>query len=438
MGKWEKPLIKNERLTLPEMLKEKGYQTGAIGKWHLGWNWPTHDSLAAKKENGNNVDYSMLITGGPIEHGFDYYFGDDVPNFPPYTFIENDKVTIKPTIIKPESLFGDNGIMAAGWKLEDVMPAITKKAVSYINEKSLSGKPFFLYFPLTAPHTPIAPAEEFKGKSKAGLYGDYVSEVDWVVGQIIKAQSDKKYVCIGSTDLTHYGPKYGFTPEGAGLSGIEWAKEANDKSFIDLAKHSGKDSDTVPKKTGIFGFMDIGSNHGAVDSNLFPFFNPFILTIGHQHAVDGLPCLRSYGFNIVAQGRLLESFISNANTTEPTITDRVEKMESQLLVTVAFHLFDDCSPEDLLCTHPFGPGISAHHVAGKILQNPFVNDRIGIKNLADAFQLLGVGVIYACYGKRHLFLVVFAHFRVTPFSVFAVILIVCTFFITTFRRICLP
>ena len=86
----------------------------------------------------------------------------------------------------------------------------------------------------------------------------------------------------------------------------------------------------------------------------------------------------------------MESFIRNADTTEPTITGQVEKMESRLLITVAFNLFDNCSPEDLLCTHPFRPGISAHHVAGKILQNPFVNDRIGVENLADAFQLLGV------------------------------------------------
>lgn len=184
---WDKPLIKKERLTLPEMLKEKEYQTGAIGKWHLGWNWPILDSLAVKKEKGNDVDYSKPVTGGPIEHGFDVYFGDDVPNFPPYTFIENNKVTVKPTVIKPDSLFGDKGMMAKGWKLEAVMPTLTKKAVSYINEKSSGGKPFFLYFPLTAPHTPIAPTEPFKGKSKAGLYGDYVCEVDWVVGQIIEA-----------------------------------------------------------------------------------------------------------------------------------------------------------------------------------------------------------------------------------------------------------
>jgi arylsulfatase A len=201
---WEKPLIKKERLTLPEILKEKGYQTGAIGKWHLGWNWPVYDSLATKKVKGNSVDYSKPVTGGPIEHGFDVYFGDDVPNFPPYTFIENNRVTVKPTIMKPDSLFGDKGMMAKGWKLEAVMPAITKKAVSYINEKSVSEKPFFLYLPLTAPHTPIAPTEQFIGKSKAGLYGDYVCEVDWVVGQIIKTleknNSAKNTIVIFTSD----------------------------------------------------------------------------------------------------------------------------------------------------------------------------------------------------------------------------------------------
>jgi len=184
---WDKPLIKKERLTLPEILKERGYQTAAIGKWHLGWEWATNDSLTAKEAEGNNVDYSKAITGGPIEHGFDYYFGVDVPNFPPYTFIENDMVTVKPTIMKPDSIFGLKGMMANDWKLEEILPTITKKAANYINEKSLEEKPFFLYFSLTAPHTPIAPTEQFIGKSKAGLYGDFVSEVDWVVGQVNKA-----------------------------------------------------------------------------------------------------------------------------------------------------------------------------------------------------------------------------------------------------------
>ena len=71
--------------------------------------------------------------------------------------------------------------------------------------------------------------------------------------------------------------------------------------------------------------MDIGGNHGAVDSNLFSFFNPFVLAISYQDAVDGLPRVRSDRFNIVTQSRLLESFISNTDTTETTLTDRVRE-----------------------------------------------------------------------------------------------------------------
>ena len=188
LWQWDPPLIEPDRLTLPAMLKDKGYYTAAIGKWHLGWNWPTTDGISAKEMNGDNVDYTKPIEGGPLAYGFDYYFGDDVPNFPPYTFIENDKVVAKPTIIKPDSLFGAAGEMAEGWKLEDVMPAITRKAVETIEQAAQNpDQPFFLYFALTAPHTPIAPTDQFKNKSQAGPYGDFVMEVDWSVGQIMDA-----------------------------------------------------------------------------------------------------------------------------------------------------------------------------------------------------------------------------------------------------------
>jgi len=185
---WDKPLIEDDRLTLPEMLRQNGYTTALIGKWHLGWNWPVTDSVLPTKNNGVSVDYSKPITGGPVDHGFDYYFGDDVPNFPPYTFIENRMVTVVPVADKPDSLFGREGKMAPGWRLENVMPEITRRSVRYIADASKEKtKPFFLFFSLTAPHTPIAPEDRFKGQSRAGAYGDYVHEVDFVVGEIMKA-----------------------------------------------------------------------------------------------------------------------------------------------------------------------------------------------------------------------------------------------------------
>jgi len=198
---WDKPLIEKDRLTFPKMLKNKDYSTACIGKWHLGWRWPSNQGdgymndtipignygLKGRNELWKKIDFNKALGGGPLEAGFDYYFGDDVPNFAPYTFFENDRLTKTPDLIKPNDMYGGPGPMSEGWKLENVMPEITKRAVKYIEEKTQSDKPFFLYFALTAPHTPIAPTDEFKGKSEAGLYGDFVHEVDWSVGQIIKA-----------------------------------------------------------------------------------------------------------------------------------------------------------------------------------------------------------------------------------------------------------
>ncbi len=198
---WDKPLIATDRLTFPKMLKAKNYETACIGKWHLGWRWPSNEgdgymndtiaigdySLKGRNELWEKIDFSKTLGGGPLEAGFDYYFGDDVPNFAPYTFFENNKLVKIPNQIKPNDMYGGPGPMSKGWDLSAVMPAITKRAVQYIEEQSGNKNPFFLYFALTAPHTPIAPAEDFKGKSEAGLYGDFVNEVDWSVGQIVEA-----------------------------------------------------------------------------------------------------------------------------------------------------------------------------------------------------------------------------------------------------------
>jgi len=204
---WDAPLIEPGRLTVGGLLKRHGYSTACIGKWHLGWDWPTTDGsrmsdqvpsgqweTTNRNAFGGKVDFSRSLANGPTTRGFDYYFGDDVPNFAPYCFIENDRTVGIPTAEKPKSMFGTPGPMIEGWRLEDVMPTLTKRAVAFIrarpgdkpfNKKEAS--PFFLYFPLTAPHTPIAPTKEFRGTSKAGAYGDYVQQVDWTVGQIMSA-----------------------------------------------------------------------------------------------------------------------------------------------------------------------------------------------------------------------------------------------------------
>jgi len=201
---WDPPLIDADRLTVPELLGRHGYDTACIGKWHLGWEWPTDDGRPAagdvpigehafqrRAERSVHVDFSRPIRGGPTDRGFDRYFGDDVPNFPPYTWIENDRVLDEPTAEKPDGMFGLDGPMAPGWTLEAVMPELTARAVDYVEERGAAraggGDPFFLYLPLTAPHTPIVPAKRFRGTSDAGEYGDYVREVDWTVGQVLDA-----------------------------------------------------------------------------------------------------------------------------------------------------------------------------------------------------------------------------------------------------------
>jgi hypothetical protein len=207
------------------------------------------------------------------------------------------------------------------------------------------------------------------------------------------------------------------------------------KSLIDLAQDSGKGSNTVPQKGRIRWIMAVGADHGAVDPRLFSLFYLLVLAIGDQDPVDNLPGFGRDRSNVAAKGRLLESFINNPDTTEPSITDRVEKMESQFLIAVAFHLLDDCRSDYLLRAHPLGATTWMCHRFAEILQDPLINDRVVIKNFADAFQFPRVRMVDTVDHEGHLFLILFAHFLVAPFFAFAVILIGCTPFITTWREI---
>lgn len=206
VGMWASPAIPADRMTIASLAKENGYRTACIGKWHLGWDWPIPKkkrslmlgskekeipATAEQKAFWKEV-FSQPIPGGPTARGFDLYFGTDVPNWPPFCFIENDRTLGIPSEYLAVRLFknhqaSNQGPALAGWKLEPILPAIGDRAAAYITGSAKKQEPFLLYFSLTSPHTPLSVDEEWVGKSGLGPYGDFVMETDAIVGRVLAA-----------------------------------------------------------------------------------------------------------------------------------------------------------------------------------------------------------------------------------------------------------
>ncbi len=187
------PLLEEGRLTVAAFLQQHGYKTGCVGKWHLGWHWAKSGPEESPEENPEepNVDFAQPITDGPTSVGFDTFFGISASlDMPPYVYVENEQPTAVPDHIC-EGFEGKRllraGPTAPDFVHEEVLPTLTQKAVAWIEEQAQADEPFFLYFPLPAPHTPILPTAEFLGKSGVSTYGDFCLQVDDVVGQVMAA-----------------------------------------------------------------------------------------------------------------------------------------------------------------------------------------------------------------------------------------------------------
>lgn len=196
------PAISEGRLTLPALLGVRGYHTGMVGKWHLGF------------EGGQKQSYTGILRGGPRDRGFLSFFGIHASlDIPPYFYIRDRRAVAAPTgHVDASSSEGWSPIQGAFWRAgaaapdfdhEQVLPRFTDESVRFL-DSAPAELPFFLYVALPAPHTPWLPLPEFRDRSDVGMYGDFVMQVDAVVGRILAAleenQHDRNTLVIFTSD----------------------------------------------------------------------------------------------------------------------------------------------------------------------------------------------------------------------------------------------
>lgn len=195
LGGMAVPLIAPDRVTVASYLKSHGYSTACIGKWHLGLGF------GAQR-------FTSPLLDGPLQHGFDYFFGISASlDMPPFAWIENNRFPEAPTATKR---WQRSGPAAPSFEAVDVMPTLTKKAVEYVRQHGKDrNNPFFLYLGFTAPHTPIVPAPEWKGKSELGDYGDFVMQTDAAVGEVLNAIDESGN---RNNTIVYFSSDNGFAP----------------------------------------------------------------------------------------------------------------------------------------------------------------------------------------------------------------------------------
>ncbi|MDD7984856.1 sulfatase-like hydrolase/transferase [Lentisphaera marina] len=229
LGGTSPALIPQDRVTIANFLADQGYHTGMVGKWHLGIGWQMLDE--AKKPEKSflkegykvkksrhaeswKVDYSKpAIT--PVHNGFDYFYGIAASlDMPPYVYIENDKAVEMATHERGFATPYRPGATGPSFDATYCLMTFADKSRKYIAQQAGDkSKPFFLYLPLTSPHTPIMPSENFKGKSPTKTeYGDFVMETDWVVGEVM-AELDKQG--IADNTLIIFTADNGCSPTGS-------------------------------------------------------------------------------------------------------------------------------------------------------------------------------------------------------------------------------